>query len=111
MVVLLTYGLCPRKKTVSHLTSAARLACSSFLFYIVLFPLSETVLKGGYSCSGTLCSSCGMACSAILLVIILITFSKFTCSFVILSKFSSNQSNNGKVNITMMFNYKQKSEQ
>jgi len=90
----------------------ALLAQNSFLFYIVLFPLSETtVLKGGYSCSGTLCSSCGMACSAILLVIILITFSKFTCSFVILSKFSSNQSNNGKVNITMMFNYKQKSEQ
>jgi len=29
MVVLLTYGLCPRKKPVSHLTSAARLACSS----------------------------------------------------------------------------------
>jgi hypothetical protein len=28
MVVLLTYGLCPRKKPVSHLTSAARLACS-----------------------------------------------------------------------------------
>jgi len=28
MVVLLTYGLCNRKKTVSHLTSAARLACS-----------------------------------------------------------------------------------
>jgi hypothetical protein len=29
MVVLLTYGLCPRKKPVSHLTSAARLACST----------------------------------------------------------------------------------
>jgi hypothetical protein len=28
MVVLLTYGLCNRKKPVSHLTSAARLACS-----------------------------------------------------------------------------------
>lgn len=31
MVVLLTYGLCNRKKPVSHLTSAARLACSSIL--------------------------------------------------------------------------------
>ena len=29
MVVLLTYGLCPRKKPVSHLTSAVRLACST----------------------------------------------------------------------------------
>jgi hypothetical protein len=29
MVVLLTYGLCNRKKPVSHLTSAARLACST----------------------------------------------------------------------------------
>jgi hypothetical protein len=29
MVVLLTYGLRPRKKPVSHLTSAARLACST----------------------------------------------------------------------------------
>jgi hypothetical protein len=28
MVVLLTHVLCPRKKHVSHLTSAARLACS-----------------------------------------------------------------------------------
>ena len=28
MVVLLTYGLCNRKQPVSHLTSAARLACS-----------------------------------------------------------------------------------
>jgi hypothetical protein len=28
MFVLLTYVLCPRKKHVSHLTSAARLACS-----------------------------------------------------------------------------------
>ena len=29
MAVLLTHVLCPRKKHVSHLTSAARLACSS----------------------------------------------------------------------------------
>ena len=29
MVVLLTHVLCPRKKHVSHLTSATRLACSS----------------------------------------------------------------------------------
>jgi hypothetical protein len=29
MVVLLTYVLCPRKNHVSHLTSAARLACSA----------------------------------------------------------------------------------
>jgi hypothetical protein len=28
MVVILTYVLCPRKKHASHLTSAARLACS-----------------------------------------------------------------------------------
>jgi hypothetical protein len=31
MVVLLTHVLCPRKKHVSHLTSAARLACSIIL--------------------------------------------------------------------------------
>jgi hypothetical protein len=30
MVVLLTHVLCPRKKHVSHLTSAARLACSLY---------------------------------------------------------------------------------
>jgi hypothetical protein len=39
MVVLLTYGLCPRKKPVSHLTSAARLACSSILGVGILFRL------------------------------------------------------------------------
>jgi hypothetical protein len=33
MVVLLTYGLCNRKKPVSHLTSAARLACSVCCVY------------------------------------------------------------------------------
>jgi hypothetical protein len=32
MVVLLTYGLCNRKQPVSHLTSAARLACSGVLY-------------------------------------------------------------------------------
>jgi len=68
----------------------ALLAQNSFLSYIVLFPLSETVLKGGHSCSGTSCSRCGMACFTILLVVILITFTKFTCSFVVLSKLSSN---------------------
>jgi hypothetical protein len=31
MVVLLTHVLCPRKKHVSYLTSAARLACSEYL--------------------------------------------------------------------------------
>jgi len=30
MVVLLTHILCPRKKHISHLTSAARLACSFY---------------------------------------------------------------------------------
>jgi hypothetical protein len=40
MVVLLTYGLCPRKKPVSHLTSAARLACSLLADEIVVLPLS-----------------------------------------------------------------------
>jgi hypothetical protein len=41
MVVLLTYRLCPRKKPVSHLTSAARLACSSAFS---LFPQCNTTV-------------------------------------------------------------------